>query len=57
MLRRSHLIVLRLCGHAQLPQFLVYIFHKRSDTLADRSEIVIVQLLSFRRHSPKQGTP
>ena len=53
MLRRRHFIVLRLGSHADLPQLLIHILHEPCDSLADRSEIMIVQFLSLRRHSPE----
>ena len=45
-----------LCGYTKLPQLYVYMLHERYDSLADRSEIMVIQLLSFRRHCTKQGT-
>ena len=56
VLCRRHFIMLGLGGHSHLPQFNVHIPHKACDTLPDRSEIMIVQLLAFRRHSAKQST-
>ena len=55
MLTRSHLIVLGLGRHAQLPQLLIYILHEIRNPLADNTEIMIIQLLSFRRHGAKQS--
>ena len=56
MLCRSHLIVLCLCRNSDFPQLLVDILHKRRNSLTDCSEIVIVKLLTFRRHSSEQCT-
>ncbi len=53
MLGRSHLIVLGLRRHAQLPQLFVDVLHVGRDPLADRPEIMIVQLLAFWRHRPE----
>ena len=50
MLCRGHLVVLCLCRNAKLPEFLVDVLHVRTDALTNRSEIVIVHLLSLRRH-------
>ena len=57
MLRRRNLIVLRLCGHSHFPQFDINVLHKRGNSLTDGSEIMIIHLLSLRRHRAKQGTP
>ena len=54
MLSRRSLVMLSFRRNAYLPKFFVYIFHKRCDSLSDRSEIVIVHLLTFRRHRAKQ---
>ena len=55
MLRRSHLIVLGLGCHAQLPQLLVDLLHESCDTLTDVSEVMVIQLLSLGRHGSEQG--
>ena len=54
MLSRSHLVVLGLGRHTQLPQLLIHILHEIRDPLPDNAEVVIVQLLSLRRHGAKQ---
>ena len=54
MLCRRHLIVLGLCCDAQFPALLIELFHELSDPLTDDSEIVVIHLLSFRRHCPEQ---
>ncbi len=51
MLSRRSLVMLSFRRNAYLPKFFVYIFHKRCDSLSDRSEIVIVHLLTFRTSS------
>ena len=56
MLGRGRLVVLSLRRNAQTPHFLVDFLHKRADSGADASKIVIVHLLSLGRHSPKQGS-
>ena len=56
MLCRSHLVVLGLCRDAKLPEFLVDISHERSNSLAEGSEVVIIQLLPLRRHRSEQGS-
>jgi len=50
VLRRCYLVVLCLCRNADFPQLLIDILHKRRDSLADRSEVMIIKLLSLRRH-------
>ena len=57
MLRGSHLVVLCLRAHSDFPEFLIDILHKGRDPLTDRSEIVIIQLLSLRRHRSEKCTP
>ncbi len=56
MLRGGNLIVLCLCGDAQLPELLVEILHVCADALLDDTEIVILHLLSFRSRRAKKGT-
>ena len=56
VLCRSYLVVLCLCGDSDFPQLLVDIFHKCGDPLADRSKVVIVKLLAFRRHCSEECT-
>ena len=50
-----HFVVLRLGKDAQLPEFLVQICHISGDSRFDDAEIVIIHLLSFRRHRAEQG--
>ena len=54
MLSRRRLVMLSFRRNAYLPKFFVHIFHKRCDSLSDRSEIVIVHLLTLRRHRAEQ---
>ena len=54
MLGGSDLIVLCFCRNPQPPQLLVDIFHERSHPRSERSVIVIVQFLPFRRHRAEQ---
>ena len=56
VLCRSNLIVLGFRRNSDFPQLLVDILHKRRNSLTDCSEIVIIKLLSFRRHSSEQCT-
>ena len=56
VLCRGNFIMLCFCSHAKFPEFLIYIFHKSSDSLTNRSKIMIVQFLPFRRHCAKQRT-
>ena len=55
MLGGSHLVVLGLGHHAELPQLLVQVFHIRRDSRLDRPEVVIVHLLAFGRSRAEQG--
>ena len=54
MLSRRHLVVLGLGRYPQLPQLLVHIPHEIHDPVPDNAEIVVIQLLAFRRHGAKQ---
>ncbi len=56
VLCRSHLVVLGLCRHTELPELFIDILHKGCDALTDRTKIVIVQLLPLRRHRTEQCT-
>ena len=56
MLCRSNLIMLCLGCHAQLPALLIYFFHICGNSLTDGSEIMIVHLLSLRRHCSEKST-
>ena len=55
MLAGSHLVVLGLGGHAQLPQLLVQFLHERGHLGADDAEVVLLQLLALGRGSTEQG--
>ena len=54
MLCGSDLVVLGLRGNAQLPQLNIQILHVGTDTLTDRSEIVILKLLSLGSRCTEQ---
>ena len=56
MLGRSHLIMLSLRRHSQLPKLLINLLHIRTNPFTDGAKIVILQLLPLRRHSAEQGT-
>ena len=47
MLGGSHLVVLRLSKHAQLPQLLIQLPHERGHTGLDGTIVVVVQLLAL----------
>ena len=55
MLAGSHLVVLGLGRHAQLPQLLVQILHERRHLGTDHAEVVLLQLLALGRGGTKQG--
>ena len=54
MLCRSNLIMLCLCRNSKHPKFMIYIIHIGSYSLSDRTEVVILKLLSLWRHCSKQ---
>ena len=56
VLAGRHFIVLRLCRNAQLPAFLIELFHEGEHSWLDDAEIVIVQLLCLWRAVAKQRT-
>ena len=56
VLSRCNLIVLCFCRYTNFPEFDVNISHERCNSLTDCSEIMIIQFLSFWRHSSKQCT-
>ncbi len=56
MLRRRNLVVLGPGSYSQLPQLYIEIFHIRTHSLPDGTEVMILQLLSLRRRRPEQGT-
>ena len=55
VLRRSHLVMLRLRRHPQLPKLFVQVLHVSAHALLDYAEIVILHLLPFRSRRPEQG--
>ena len=55
MLRGSHLVMLGLGRHAQLPQFAVELMHKGRHTGLDHAVIMIVQLLTLGRLRAVKG--
>ena len=56
MLCRSNFIVLCLCRYSQFPALFIYFFHVGGNSLTDRAKIVVVHLLSFRRHCAKKSS-
>ena len=56
VLRRCHFVMLSLGRYAHLPQFDINVFHESGDSLADRSEVMVIQFLTLWRHGSKQGT-
>ena len=56
MLGRGGLVVFGLGQNAQLPEFLIQLFHKGLNTGFDGTEIMILHLLSLGRLGPQQGT-
>ena len=54
MLCRSNLIMLCLGRDTKFPAFFVYFFHICGNSLTDTSEIMVIHLLSLRRHSTEQ---
>ena len=57
VLRGGDLVVLGLGEHAELPQLLVQIGHELRDARLDRAEIMVVHLLSLRRHCAEERAP
>ena len=55
MLCRCNFVVLCLGCHAQFPAFFVDFFHISGNPLTDGSEIMVIHLLSFRRHCSEQS--
>jgi len=47
--------MLGLGSYSQFPEFLIYMFHICRNSLADSSQIVVIQLLPFRRHGSKKS--
>ena len=56
MLGGSHLVMLCFCKNAQLPQFLIQVFHISFYTGINEAEIMIIHLLSFRRRRSEKRT-
>ena len=54
-LGRRDLVVARLGRDAQAPQLAVQIHHERQDALADRAEVLVLELLALGRRRPEQG--
>ena len=54
VLCRCHFVVLCLRCYANFPEFFIDILHKSCNSLTNGSEIMIIQLLTFRRHCSKQ---
>ena len=54
-LARGHLVVAGLGRDAQAPQLAVEIHHEREDPLADRAEVLVLQLLALGRRGAEQG--
>ena len=57
MLGGSHLVVLRLCQHAQLPQLLVQLPHEGRHAGLDGTVVVVVQLLPLGGAGTEQRAP
>ena len=55
MLCGSYLVVLCLGGYAQLPQLNIQILHEGTDSLADGTEVMILQFLSLGCGCTEQG--
>ena len=55
MLGRSHLVMLGLGRHPQLPELLVKLLHERAHPLPDHAVVVVVHLLALGRHGSEQG--
>ena len=57
VLRGGDLVVLGLGEHAEFPQLLVEIGHELRDARLDRAEVMVVHLLSLRRHCAEERAP
>ena len=57
MLSRCDLIVLCLCRNPEFPEFKIHIPHIRRDSRTQRSEIVIIEFLTFGRHCSEKRAP
>ena len=56
MLCRRNLVMLCLCRNSEHPKFMIYIIHIGSYSLSDRTEVVVLKLLSFWRHCSKKSS-
>ena len=56
VLCRCNLIMLCLSRNTNFPKLDIYISHEGCDSLTDCSEVMIIKLLSFRRHCSKECT-
>ena len=56
VLSGSNLVMLGLRQYSELPKLLVKLFHKRLNAALNRSEIVILKLLTLRRLCAEKGT-
>jgi hypothetical protein len=54
-LARSDLVVTGLRRDAEAPQLAIEIHHERQDPLADRAEVLVLELLALGRRSAEQG--
>jgi len=54
VLRRRHLVVLRLGGDSELPQFVVDLVHEAGHAFVQGAEVVVLQFLASRRLGTKQ---
>ena len=57
VLRRCDLVMLGLGKHAELPELLVELLHKRRDTRLYRSVVMVVKLLTLGRLSAEERAP
>ena len=56
MLCRRNLVMLCFCSNAQLPELNIQVLHVCTNTLADRTKIMVFHFLSFWSRRTKQGT-
>ena len=56
MLCRSNFIMLCLGCYSKFPALFIYFFHICGNSLTDSSKIMIIHLLTFRRHRTKQSS-
>ena len=55
MLRGSHLVMLGLRGHTELPKLRVQFLHETAHALTDLTEIVVLHVVCLRRNRAEQG--